>query len=192
MAGMFEKLQEGISGTFEKAKNMAGNLATGTSDELSLSGAKNQKKSLLQEKQKYLCYLGMATYNLHREGKLENEELASDFEQLREIDGKLDELENIIEKQESMKRPKNICECGAKITKKDQFCPNCGKKVKDTILCTCGKELSQDMKFCNYCGMDIAKLLQNEEVIEEEKVCICGTKILTGQIMCMECGRMVE
>lgn len=192
MAGMLEKIQGGLSGTLEKAKNLTSNLTVGASDELSLSGAKNQKKSLLQEKQKYLCYLGMAAYSLHREGKIENEELASDFEQLLEIDNRLDELEKTIEKLESMKRPKNICECGTKLTKNDQFCPNCGKKVKDVILCKCGKELAPDIKFCNYCGADVAKLLQNDEEPEEEKICMCGAKILAGQIMCMECGRMVE
>lgn len=192
MAGMFEKLQGGLSGTFEKAKSFTNNFSAPQTEELSMSGAKSQKKNLLQEKQKILCYLGMAAYNLYREGKLAHEALEEDLSKLTEIDDRLDELEKTIEKLESMKRPKNICECGTKLSKNDQFCPNCGKKVKDVILCKCGKELSADTKFCNQCGADVSKLLQGENDIEEEKICVCGAKITSGQIMCMECGRMVE
>lgn len=192
MAGMFEKLQGGLSGTLEKAKSFTNNFSVPQNEELSMGGAKSQKKNLLQEKQKILCYLGMAAYNLYREGKLEHDALEEDLTKLTEIDDRLDELDKIIEKLESMKRPKNICECGTKLSKNDQFCPNCGKKVKDVILCKCGKELSADTKFCNQCGADVSKLLQAENDSEEEKNCVCGAKIMSGQIMCMECGRMVE
>lgn len=192
MAGMFGKIQGGISGTLGKAKNLRSGFTGDAGNEMSIGRAKNEKKSLLQDKQKYLCYLGMAVYGLYREGKLENEELESDLTKLLEIDNRLDELDQIVEELEKMKRAKNICECGAKLSKNDQFCPNCGRKVKEVILCRCGAELSPDTKFCNHCGADVSKLLHQENEAEEEKTCLCGAKIMAGQIMCMECGRMVE
>ncbi len=194
---VFGKIQGGISDTLEKAKGLAENLAenlTGQEkEEMSLGSVKNQRNAVMQEKQKYLCYLGMAAYNLHREGKLEQEELKNDFGKLIEIDSKLDELEKLIEKLENSKRPKNVCECGAKLSKSDQFCPNCGKKVKSTIICKCGAELPADVRFCNHCGADVSLLEKGEsEASAAWKVCICGAKVPEGQIMCMECGRIVE
>lgn len=190
---VFGKIQDGINGTLEKAKGLAENWTGQEKDEMSLGSAKNQRNTMIQNKQKYLCYLGMAAYNLHREGKLDHEELQNDFNQLIEIDSRLDELDKTIEKLESTKQLKNICECGAKLTKKDQFCPNCGRKVKDVILCKCGAELPADVKFCNHCGADVSTLEGNGNAAPVVwKTCICGAKVPDGQIMCMECGRVVD
>lgn len=187
MAGVFEKLQNGFNGTLGKAQTFT----TESNNKISIGEAKTQRKNLLQEKNDLLSSLGWQTYKLHQEGKLEtHEELEYDLSQLSEIDCKLDELKEIIEKQEKMKRPKNICECGTKLSKNDQFCPNCGKRAKDVIICKCGKELAPDTKFCNFCGTDVSTLPQNGN--EEEKTCICGATIMAGQIMCMECGRSAE
>lgn len=192
MAGdAFGKIQSKFSSVLEKTKGSTDKNAAQKEEKVSLGSAKNQRNSLMQDKQKYLCYLGMAAYNLYREGKLEHEELQGDFGKLEEIDGQLDELDKTIEKLEKMKAPKNVCECGAKLSKNDQFCPNCGKKVKDVIVCNCGAKLSSDAKFCNHCGASVAEL-KGRETAGSGKTCICGAAIAVGQAMCMECGRMVE
>lgn len=191
--GVFGKLQGGINETLEKAKVLAEGLNPQEKEKMGLGNAKNQKNVLMQNKQKYLCYLGLAAYNLHKEGKLEHEELQGDFSKLKEIDDGLDELEKVIERLERIKRPKNVCECGTKLSKNDQFCPTCGKKVKNMIICKCGAELSSDAKFCNKCGADVSEITSNNEKKSIlQKTCICGAKIPSGQIMCMECGRIVE
>lgn len=190
---VFGKVQDGLNGTFEKAKGFAENITGQEKEKMSLGGAKTQRNVMMQNKQKYLCYLGMATYNLYREGKLEQEELQNDFDKIKEIDDILDELDKTIEKLERMKQAKNICECGTKLSKKDQFCPNCGKKVKNVILCKCGAELPADTKFCNRCGTDVSTLEENvSETHMVWKTCVCGSKVPEGQAMCMECGRMVK
>lgn len=189
--GVLGKIQGGLSNTLEKAKELADNFTPQEKEEISLGSTKNQRNDLMQDKQKYLCYLGMAAYNLYRDGKLNHEELQGDFQKLEEIDNRLDELDKAIEKLESMKRPKNICECGAKLSKKDQFCPNCGKKIKNVIICKCGAELMPNTKFCNCCGADVSTL-ENDEPSAPQKTCICGAKVSEGQVMCMECGRIVE
>lgn len=189
--GVLGKIQGGLSNTLEKAKELAENFTPQEKEEMSLGSAKKQRNNLMQDKQKYLCYLGMAAYNLYRDGKLNHEELQEDFEKLQEIDNRLDELDKSIEKLESMKRPKNICECGAKLSKNDQFCPNCGKKVKNVIICKCGAELMPNAKFCNCCGAEVSTLEINEPSAPL-KTCICGAKVSENQVMCMECGRIVE
>ena len=162
--GVLGIIQGGISETLEKAKGLAGNHLPGPAEEISLSAARSQRKALMQEKQKYLCYMGMAAYQLYREGKIEHEELTADYEKLCEIDGRIDDMDQAIEKQQNAKRPKNICECGARLSRGDQFCPQCGKRVKE----------------------------EAETAKENFKICICGARVPEGQAMCMECGRMVE
>lgn len=197
MAGgsVFGKIQGGISGTLEKAKGLTNSLAASPTDEMSLSGAKNQRKNLMQEKQKYLCYMGMGAYALYGERKIEHEELEEDYKKLCEIDGQLDEIDKMIEKLENAKRSKNLCECGTKLSKNEQFYPNCGKRVKNVLVCKCGAELSPDMKYCGRCGAEAAGQNQQEETVlskEVWKICICGARVPEGQAMCMECGRIVE
>lgn len=190
--GIFGKIQGGISGTFEKAKELTGNLTPAATEEVSLSGAKNQRKILMQEKQKYLCYMGMAAFSLIRDKKIEHEELEKDYEQLCDIDGQLDAMDQTIERLENARHAKNICECGAKLSKNDVFCPNCGKKIKEVIICKCGAEISSGMKYCGSCGAEVTDRQKETAPAEVWKTCICGAKVPEGQAMCMECGRIVE
>ena len=191
--GMLGKFQDAISDTGEKRKRLVGNFAPKTNTKVSISSLNNQTKELLTKKQQLLCYLGLKVYNLYKEGVMESDRLQNDYKELEEIDNELDELNKMIEQIETEKRSKNICECGARFSKKDQFCPGCGKKIKNVIICKCGTVLSPGTKFCNNCGTNVSELGQTfDETANGQKTCICGAQIIAGQIMCMECGRMVE
>ena len=48
---------------------------------------------------------------------------------------------------------KTCTSCGAKISKKAKFCPECGQKVESKAFCTeCGAEVKSTAKFCPECG----------------------------------------
>ncbi|MBT9777021.1 zinc-ribbon domain-containing protein [Clostridium sp. MCC353] len=168
---------------------------------VTVKALKQRKTALIQEKQKYFGYLGMAAYELHKEKGLDFEELAEELEKLMEFDAEIQEINDQIEEREKekMKQGRNICvNCGSKLEGKAKFCSNCGTPVLgDTVTCRCGTELKRNLKFCPNCGLSVEQLLEEEKKSSvsnndtEEKVCICGAKIVPGQFMCMECGRQV-
>lgn len=189
MADFLKKIQGGLTNTKERAKVMSESVKESSETAISLSKAKSEKKNLLAEKEKKLCFLGMNVYRLYQENKVFHEEMEDDITLLKEIDNRLDELE------EQIVLLSGLCSCGAKPAKDALFCPNCGKRLKNIVICGCGAELSPDVKFCVKCGAPVPSFEKQEEQpksITEIKNCICGAEIHAGQTMCMECGRLVE
>ena len=189
MADFFKKIQGGISNTKERAKVMTESVKESSETAISLGKAKNEKRNLLAEKEKKLCFLGMNVYRLYQENKISHEEIEDDIVMLKEIDDKLDQIE------EQIGQLSGLCSCGAKPAKDAVFCTNCGKRLKDIVICSCGAELSPDVKFCVKCGSPVATQEKQEGQIQNAmpvKHCICGAEIYGEQTMCMECGRLVE
>ena len=51
------------------------------------------------------------------------------------------------------KATKTCSACGASVSNKAKFCPECGQKLNVKSFCTeCGEEVSSDAKFCPSCG----------------------------------------
>lgn len=51
---------------------------------------------------------------------------------------------------------KTCASCGANISKKAKFCPECGQKVESKAFCPeCGKEVKSTSKFCPECGFKL-------------------------------------
>lgn len=204
----------GVNINFSQVKEKAGSLTnmlvkggdqTTDSDGVSLKALKTKKESLIQDKQKYYGYLGMAVYDLNKEKGVQFEEFSAELGKLHELDKEIEEVSRKLEikEQEQARSGKNVCpNCGGKLSSKDKFCKGCGMPIKgDTIVCHCGNEVKRIDKFCPVCGTSVEQLL-NEEAGKEafatgaekgvEKICICGAKIAPGQFMCMECGRKVS
>ena len=196
----------GFNQMFGQLKGKAENLTTRITensalekDGVTLKALKQRKASLIQEKQKYFGYLGMAVYEMHKEQGLEFKEFSMDLEKLAEFDKEITDLNQQIEakEQERIQSVKNVCvNCGAKLEGKARFCAKCGTPVKsDSIICHCGETVMRTDKFCPGCGTSVEDLLEEEKRAvlltneAETKTCICGAKVEAGQFMCMECGR---
>lgn len=185
-----------------KAENLTTRITETTElekDKAALKALKQRKASLIQEKQKYFGYLGMAVYDLHKEQGLELKEFSMDLEKLAEFDREIAEINQQIEAKElEQAQPgKNVCvNCGTKLDGKARFCAKCGTPVQSGfITCRCGENISRTDKFCPVCGTSVEELLEEEKKAAlppneaEAKTCICGAKVEPGQFMCMECGR---
>lgn len=185
-----------------KAENLTARISESGSQEkdgATVKALKQRKAGLIQEKQKYFGYLGMAVYDLHREQGVEFKEFSMDLEKLEEFDKEIRELNQMIEEKEleRTRLGKNVCvNCGAKLDGKARFCGKCGTAVKgDSLVCRCGETVLRTDKFCPGCGTSVGELLEEEKKASlpaketEFRSCICGARVEPGQFMCMECGR---
>lgn len=69
------------------------------------------------------------------------------------------DIENIsAKKNETAGAVVQTCECGYVFKQKMLFCPECGKKVAETVerTCECGNILSEGIKFCPQCGKSVS------------------------------------
>lgn len=172
-------------------------IASKSSEENSVN-LKSMKKELeekMNEKVKVYGFIGMETYDLMKENKINIPQLSNYMEKMDELNQTIAEMEEIIKREEMKNKGKNVCVCGYKLKAQDRFCPNCGEVVpRDTVICFCGAEIQKDMKFCRSCGKSMEEILSSQEAPGRQpmKECICGAKVPVGQFMCLECGRKVE
>lgn len=47
--------------------------------------------------------------------------------------------------------------CKQEVNKTAKFCPNCGEKLNKSVTCKCGKKVKPNVKFCPDCGEEIGK-----------------------------------
>lgn len=173
--------------------HMAPKAAAGNS--VNLKSMRKELEELMNEKVKIYGFIGMETYDLIKADKVQLPQLDSYMKKMDELNQTIEEMEEIIKKEEAKNKGKNVCTCGFKLKAQDRFCPNCGEVVqRDTVICFCGAELQKDVKFCRSCGKSMEEILsqQAEPAKEPVKECICGAKVPAGQFMCLECGRKVE
>lgn len=79
------------------------------------------------------------------------------------------------------KRAVECIKCGASISSRAKFCPECG--ATQFLSCPkCGEAITKKSKFCGNCG----------EKLAQEKTCPkCGKTIPAGTKFCPECGEKV-
>lgn len=161
--------------------------------------------SKVNELQNMYKIIGMETYDLYKQGRLNDVNLQSYFE-------KVQVLENEIAMEEAAKTNAGgrKCSCGAVLSSGSKFCPACGKAVATvaSIQCeNCGNQLSPNAKFCNGCGTPVAtsirpvssaearptQFAQPVQPVQQQFIdCICGSKVPMGQTLCMTCGRKIS
>lgn len=167
----------------------------GNERSVNLKALKKDIEEKMNEKVKIYGFIGMETYDLIKENKVELPQLSGYIEKMEEIDSSIQQMEELLKQEELKNKGKNVCACGYKLKPQDRFCPNCGEAVqRDTVICSCGTEIKRDSKFCNTCGRSMEEILSKQEEIRRPamKECICGAKVPYGQFMCLECGRKVE
>ena len=172
------------------------------------NGVKKALDEKYQERMKICGYIGMEVYDLYKQNKVSVPEVEMHFEKLKAIEKDITDLEAEKQRLESESRKTGTCSCGCALSGQERFCPKCGKPVDNgELVCTCGKTVKKDMMFCPYCGKNVKELSDGTvsdgkeqrsiETTESEnnqtkyRECICGARVLEGQNMCMECGRMV-
>lgn len=75
--------------------------------------------------------------------------------------------------------PKTNCiKCGAEISKRAKFCPECGA-TQGKVCPKCKETNSNNAKFCSNCG---------ESLVQATKCPKCGKEIKKGAKFCPECG----
>lgn len=161
---------------------------------VNLKALKKELEEKKNEKIKIYGFIGMEAYDLMKENKIEFPQLSGYLEKMDELNKSIEEMEELIKKEEVKNKGKNVCTCGYKLKAQERFCPNCGEEVpRDTVICSCGTEMQKDAKFCFSCGKSMEDILSQQEVQRQPaKECICGAKVPAGQFMCLECGRKVE
>lgn len=147
------KFQEGIDQRKQKLK---------TSQDVSKLKKQVQETSL--KKSKLLINLGQTTYQLIREGKINDPQLVELSQSMVGFDNVIyQSYKKIAELTEGEQRAYS-CECGAPVQPTDKFCESCGKKVTiaepkelETIQCpACEEEIAKDANFCGSCGKKLA------------------------------------
>lgn len=150
---------------------------------------KNEMKKLSNEKLKLVEILGTEVYDLFINNKEINDELLPFLEKIKEIDTLITDLENKKNKIEKNNSNKNVCDCGNKLNENDIFCSSCGIIVDpDYIRCSCGSLENIENKFCSECGSEIAEKSEEKNDLKE---CICGEKIKSDSVICLNCGRKI-
>lgn len=161
---------------------------------VNLKAIKKELEEIKSKKLKMYGYIGMETYDLMKDNKIELPQLNGYIEKMEELNQIIAEKEEFIKKEEAKNKGENICACGYKLTPQDRFCPNCGEEIpRDTVICSCGAEIQRGAKFCHSCGKSMEDILSQQEPQQQPvKECICGARLAPGQFMCLECGRKVE
>lgn len=149
-----------------------------------------KKRELLEEKERLeeefgnkrkiqhqnCAYLGQKYYQLvdqQPDLTLRDEELLSYIEQIREMEGEIQLIqERLSEVDAELQQPVTI------------LCPNCGK------------EMEGNAKFCSECGTDLRKIQYAAPDVEktpQERVCKkCGNPLGPEAKFCGKCGTPVE
>lgn len=79
-------------------------------------------------------------------------------------------------------QPKRACiKCGAAISPKVKFCPECGSSQTETCP-KCGEAVHKGTKFCTNCG---------EKLVKEKTCPKCGKVLKSTAKFCPECGENV-
>ncbi|SRR6056297_586292 len=139
MSDFFGKLKKGLDKGVDKASKKSAELAGKTKLQTQIMSLKNDKKNEINE-------LGNLTYQMMKEGNLDEEILNAKFEKIIEIEDEILEKEekkenisNEIEKEEEAEEIEEaeevseiVCpNCGEKNTPEAKFCTNCGTKFSE-------------------------------------------------------------
>jgi ribosomal protein L40E len=139
MSDFFDKLKKNIDKGVSKASKKSAEIAEKTKLQTQIMSLKNDKKNEINE-------LGKVTYDMLKEGNLDEEVLNLKFESIMEIEKQIEEkeerkenvekeVEEELEDKEEVEESEVVNDESEEIT-----CPNCGEKNP------------QDAKFCQSCG----------------------------------------
>jgi ribosomal protein L40E len=139
MSDFFDKLKKNIDKGVNKASKKSAEIAEKTKLQTQIMSLKNDKKNEISE-------LGKVTYDMLKEGNLDEEVLNLKFESIMEIEKQIEEKE---EKRENVEKEveveledmEEVQEAEGENDESEEItCPNCGEKNP------------QDAKFCQNCG----------------------------------------
>lgn len=137
MSDFFDKLKKNIDKGVSKASKKSAEIAEKTKLQTQIMSLKNDKKNEISE-------LGKVTYDMLKEGNLDEEVLNLKFESIMEIEKQIEEKEEKkenVEKEVEEVSDENIEESEKVESETEEItCPNCGEKNP------------QDAKFCQNCG----------------------------------------
>lgn len=137
MSDFFDKLKKNIDKGVSKASKKSAEIAEKTKLQTQIMSLKNDKKNEISE-------LGKVTYEMFKEGNLDEEVLNLKFESIMEIEKQIEEKEEKkenVEKEVDEVSDENIEESEKVESQPEEItCPNCGEKNP------------QDAKFCQNCG----------------------------------------
>lgn len=144
------KITDVSAGATQQAKNSV--------DIVKLNGIISSEKQKLSA---YYQQIGEAYYAANCENP------PTDYAEMFEtVNASLRTIQSSQKRIEELKGIKQCPECGAQISVGTQFCPSCGKPVKneetvvadDSITCSnCGNKVNSGARFCNKCGSPIQK-----------------------------------
>ena len=139
MSDFFDKLKKNIDKGVSKASKKSAEIAEKTKLQTQIMSLKNDKKNEINE-------LGKVTYDMLKEGNLDEEVLNLKFESIMEIENQIadkeDQKENI-EKEDLKDETEDIEEAEVVEKNEEVICPNCGEKNLP------------DAKFCQNCGTNL-------------------------------------
>ncbi|HHX62878.1 MAG TPA: hypothetical protein GX707_19530 [Epulopiscium sp.] len=169
--GKIKHTSEKVAGSVAPLSDKVTELMANTADQKSINAINNEIKILVEDKTKMYQFIGMEVYDLYTAGKVELEQLGSFYEKINTIDSDIKKLEHEKSIQESIKN--NICSCGFKLKKGQQFCPSCGASTEKLM------------------DEELGEVLLTSEAGQEVE-CVCGAVVDSSGLMCMECGRRIE
>src|SRR6056297_3543098 len=139
MSDFFGKLKKGLDKGVDKASKKSAELAGKTKLQTQIISLKNDKKNEINE-------LGNLTYQMLKEGNLDEELLNAKFEKIIKLEDEIlekeDKKENISNEMEKEESEENIEDAEEVV---DITCPNCGEKNPP------------EAKFCKNCGTKLSE-----------------------------------
>ena len=139
MSDFFGKLKKGIDKGVDKASKKSAEIAEKTKLQTQIISLKNDKKNEINE-------LGNLTYQMLKEGNLDEELLNAKFEKIIKLEDEIlekeDKKENISNEMEKEESEENIEDAEEVV---DITCPNCGEKN------------TPEAKFCKNCGTKLSE-----------------------------------
>ncbi len=90
---------------------------------------------------------------------------------------------NMANVKDEPKQEKRVCKkCGAEISNRVKFCPECGTSQVE-VCPKCKEPIQKGMKFCSNCG---------ESLIKEKKCPKCGKVLKANAKFCSDCGEKLS
>lgn len=112
------------------------------------------------EKSQLFINAGIRIYEKIRKNEITDESIICEFEEVKEIDKKIYEINNQLQILEN--KNQFNCECGTSVDINSKFCSECGRKIEidkeETIICKiCNSEVNKEYIYCVCCGNKLYK-----------------------------------
>jgi DNA-directed RNA polymerase subunit RPC12/RpoP len=133
---------------------------------------RRERRAILKAREERIRDLGGLTLEMYRRSSFRDQLLIEQCREIVALEGRLRELDSMLESVATARRAPTTCECGAPVPWGSHFCANCGRPVgaEPVVACEgCSHPLPADASFCANCGRAVEPSDASEPEAEAEE-----------------------